>query len=175
LPNVRADLSYDPTEPAADASTNPQDAPDSNQAAQPNNTNPSQSNNTGQLVDTSKTKNTAQAGNGSQPSNPLPACAGTSKTKKTAKRNGLPFWQWVGASHFPILPPTHPTVWFNAWKFDQEEQLWAALALEVLDQIKRKYNIFQRIIFWFRLMLKRFSLAALWSVITTVALPLLFG
>jgi hypothetical protein len=171
LQNVCTDLSYDPTEPGTDASTN---APDSNQAAQPNDTNSSQSNNTGQLIDTSKTNNPAQAANGSQPDNPAQP-GSTTETEKTAKRNGLPFWQWVGASHYPILPPTHPTVWFNAWKFDQEEQLWAALALEVLDQIKRKYNIFQRIIFWFRLMLKRFSLAALWSVVTTVALPLLFG
>jgi hypothetical protein len=101
--------------------------------------------------------------------------ADASQTDRAGNSRSLSFWQWVAASHFPILPPTHPTIWFNAWKFDQEEQLWAALALEVLDQIKRKYNFFQRIIFWFRLMFKRFSFAALWRVIMTMAFPLFFG
>jgi hypothetical protein len=50
-----------------------------------------------------------------------------------------------------------PTVWFNAWKFDQEEQLWAALALEVMDQLKNRYGLFRRLIFWLQLAIKRFS------------------
>jgi len=150
LQKVRADLSYDPTDPNTNPSKNPQSATDSNQASLPDNDNTSQSNDMAQPAD-------------------------ASQTGKARKSRGLSFWQWVAASHFPIIPPTHPTIWFNAWKFDQEEQLWAALALEVLDQIKRKYNFFQRIIFWFRLMFKRFSLAALWRVIMTMAIPLFFG
>ncbi|MCL4299791.1 MAG: TIR domain-containing protein [Anaerolineae bacterium] len=31
-----------------------------------------------------------------------------------------------------------PTVWFNAWKYDEEESLWAALVLEILGQIRRQ-------------------------------------
>jgi hypothetical protein len=162
LQKVRADLSYDPTDPNTNLSINPQSASDSNQASQPGNDDTSQSNNMAQPADASQPNNTEQRADASQ-------------TGKAGKSRGLSFWQWVAASHFPILPPTHPTIWFNAWKFDQEEQLWAALALEVLDQIKRKYNFFQRIIFWFRLMFKRFSFAALWTVIKTVALPLFFG
>ena len=48
-----------------------------------------------------------------------------------------------------------PTVWFNAWKYDQEESLWAALALEILAQIRRQFNWWQRAKLWLRLNYKR--------------------
>jgi KAP family P-loop domain/TIR domain len=85
------------------------------------------------------------------------------------------FWATISALHCFMTPRTHPTVWFNAWKFDQEEQLWAALALAAMDQIRQRYSVIGRIIFWIKLMLKRFSLTALWSVMMTIALPLIFG
>jgi hypothetical protein len=84
----------------------------------------------------------------------------------------LRFWQRIALQRHPNEPATLPTVWFNAWKFDQEEELWAALALEVLDQIKQKYSFLQRIMFWLNLSRKRFSLS---SFLRAVALPLLFG
>lgn len=84
----------------------------------------------------------------------------------------LRFWQSIGKRHSPRKPLNHPTVWFNAWKFDQEEQLWAALALEVLNQIQKKYHFFQRGLFGLRLAFKRFSL---FSFTKAVALPLLLG
>jgi hypothetical protein len=85
------------------------------------------------------------------------------------------FWAKIAAHHNFMMPQTHPTVWFNAWKFDQEEQLWAALALTVMDQIKQRYSVIGRVIFWLRLMLRRFSLDALWNLIVTLTLPLCFG
>lgn len=48
----------------------------------------------------------------------------------------------------PKNPPV-PTVWFNAWKYDQEEALWAALALETMNQVTEQYG------FWRRLNFKR--------------------
>ncbi len=79
----------------------------------------------------------------------------------------------VAATHCPMVPLTHPTIWFNAWKFDQEEQLWAALALEVLNQIKQKYGYVGRILVWVRLTWKRSShLAAFWSIIWKFVLPI---
>src|SRR5262249_47891733 len=32
------------------------------------------------------------------------------------------FWAGISAWHCDLEPPFHPTIWFNAWKFDQEEQ-----------------------------------------------------
>lgn len=82
-------------------------------------------------------------------------------------------WAEVAAAHCPMVPITHPTIWFNAWKFDQEEQLWAALALEVMDQIKQKYGYVGRILFWGRLTWIRSShLAAFWSIIWKIVLPI---
>ncbi len=33
--------------------------------------------------------------------------------------------------------PTHRAVWFNAWKYNQEEALWRALLLALLDDLER--------------------------------------
>lgn len=54
------------------------------------------------------------------------------------------------------------TVWFNAWKYDQEESLWAALALEILAQIRQQYNWRERARLWVTLNLKRLDRALLW-------------
>jgi KAP family P-loop domain len=35
----------------------------------------------------------------------------------------------------PHAPPL-PTVWFNAWTYDKDEALWAALALEILRKVR---------------------------------------
>jgi hypothetical protein len=86
------------------------------------------------------------------------------------------FWAKIAAWHCPKQPVSNPTIWFNAWKFDQEEQLWAALALAVLDQMQKKYNFFQRIIFWIALEFKRFSWAtALYYIFLKIALPIALG
>jgi hypothetical protein len=37
-----------------------------------------------------------------------------------------------------------PTVWFNAWKYDEESSLWAALALEILGQVRKQFNVWRR-------------------------------
>ncbi|HII07612.1 MAG TPA: hypothetical protein HA349_09960 [Methanotrichaceae archaeon] len=49
------------------------------------------------------------------------------------------------------------TIWFNAWKYDQEESLWSALALEILTQIRSRFGVWQQIQFWFKLNYKRFD------------------
>ena len=47
------------------------------------------------------------------------------------------------------------TVWFNAWKHDQEDSLWAALALEILFQVRSQLRPRQRALLWFTLNWKR--------------------
>lgn len=47
-----------------------------------------------------------------------------------------------------------PTVWFNAWKYDQEESLWAALALEILLQVRKQMSFMER---------QRFNLDLAWK------------
>jgi hypothetical protein len=54
-----------------------------------------------------------------------------------------------------MTPLAHPTVWFNAWKFNQQEQVWAALATAVLEQLTTKYGFFSRLFFLSKLTWKR--------------------
>lgn len=53
------------------------------------------------------------------------------------------------------------TIWFNAWKYDQEESLWSALALEILTQIRSRFGVWKRMQFWFTLNCKRFDWTSL--------------
>lgn len=53
------------------------------------------------------------------------------------------------------------TVWFNAWKYDREESLWAALALEILSQARKQLSIYKRIELKLKLNWKRIEFARL--------------
>lgn len=64
-------------------------------------------------------------------------------------------WARAAARRRKMKPHDHPTVWFNAWKFSEQEQVWSALALALLEQLKTKYNFFERALFLARLTLKR--------------------
>ena len=48
-----------------------------------------------------------------------------------------------------------PTVWFNAWKYDQEQSLWAALIVEILNEVRKQFNPLRRVQFWWKLSRKR--------------------
>jgi len=48
-------------------------------------------------------------------------------------------------------------VWFNAWKYDQEDSLWAALAIGILSQVRTQFGLWQRTKLWMRLNWKRFD------------------
>jgi len=67
-----------------------------------------------------------------------------------------------------------PTVWFNAWKYDQESSLWAALALEILVQVRKQFNIWQQLRFWFKLNMKRLDRNILIHALLK-ALPFILG
>jgi hypothetical protein len=67
-----------------------------------------------------------------------------------------------------------PTVWFNAWKYDKEETLWAALVVDILEQINRELTVWQRFLLscrlgWRRFDKKSFSKALALSVLSIVA------
>jgi hypothetical protein len=49
------------------------------------------------------------------------------------------------------------TVWFNAWRHEQEEALWAAFALRFLKQVSSQRNWFRRQVGNFHLFWQRFK------------------
>lgn len=57
--------------------------------------------------------------------------------------------------------PSFPTVWFNAWKYDQEESLWAALALEILAQVRKQLVWWRKLLLWLMLNIKRLDWKAI--------------
>lgn len=64
-------------------------------------------------------------------------------------------WARAAARRRKMKPHDHPTVWFNAWKFSEQEQVWSALALALLEQLKTKYGFSERALFLARLTLRR--------------------
>ncbi len=56
---------------------------------------------------------------------------------------------------------TFPTVWFEAWKYDKEESLWAALVLEILSQVRRQVGRCRWARTWLSLYWKRLDKAGI--------------
>jgi len=72
------------------------------------------------------------------------------------------------------LEPKHPikpeepagdvqrvTVWFNAWKYQSSEQLWAGLAHAIVSQLEQRMSPLQRERFWASLQVRRIHPGAL--------------
>jgi hypothetical protein len=86
------------------------------------------------------------------------------------------WWAQVNANCEPMEPPYHYTVWLNAWKFDNQEEVWASLALATMEQIKQKHGLLWRLRFWWELTFSRFSFwSGLGQVIKQFLLPLVFA
>jgi hypothetical protein len=69
-----------------------------------------------------------------------------------------------------------PTAWFDAWKYDREDSLWAALALEVLTQTRRQIGFWASVKVWVQLNWQRLDRDALARGTFNTALYLiLFG
>jgi peptidoglycan hydrolase-like protein with peptidoglycan-binding domain len=85
-------------------------------------------------------------------------------------------WARQSARRRKMTPMRHPTVWFNAWKFNEQEQVWAALATAVLNQLKRKYGFFARLVFVSQLAFKRTDkLGTLKHFLRKFAVPLILA
>jgi hypothetical protein len=52
------------------------------------------------------------------------------------------------------------TVWFNAWKYQSSEQIWAGLAHSILSQLPARLLPKERELFWLRLQLRRIDPSA---------------
>jgi hypothetical protein len=61
----------------------------------------------------------------------------------------------------PAGDPERITVWFNAWKYQSSEQLWAGLAHAIVSQLERRMSPLQRERFWASLQVRRIHPGAL--------------
>lgn len=82
------------------------------------------------------------------------------KNLKTKFVNGLRILisprSWLSRIRRPKRPYFY-TVWFNAWRYDQEESLWAALVLEILKQVYQQLGFLRKIGLSIKLNLQRFK------------------
>lgn len=86
------------------------------------------------------------------------------------------WWARTYANCDPMQPPYHYAVWLNAWKFDNQEEVWASLALATMEQIKQKHGLLWRLRFWWELTFSRFSFwSGLGQVVKQFLLPLVFA
>ena len=69
------------------------------------------------------------------------------------------------------------TVWFNAWRYSRDEQLWAALLKSIIEQSISRMNVFERELFLMKLNMKRIDIdkirMAIYQKILVRTLPLL--
>lgn len=66
-----------------------------------------------------------------------------------------------GTVKFPDpKPQSIRTVWFNAWKYQSSEQIWAGLAHSILSQLPARLSAKDRERFWLRLQLRRIDPSA---------------
>ena len=68
-----------------------------------------------------------------------------------------------------------PIVWFNAWQYDQEDSLWAALALEILDQVGKQSTLIKKVGFRWKLTQKRLGKRNLIFKVALRLLPFFVG
>lgn len=65
------------------------------------------------------------------------------------------------ASEFAIPPLTgralRTTVWFNAWKYQSSQQLWAGLGHAIVSQVEQRMTVAERERFWASLNIRRFD------------------
>jgi len=91
-------------------------------------------------------------------------------------RQGARWWARQAARRVKLVPWRYPTVWFNAWKFSQQEQVWSALALAVLDQMKQNYGFLARLRFLVQLTARRADkMKVLTHALRKLAVPILLA
>lgn len=69
--------------------------------------------------------------------------------------------KWIGENTQESLPEVKSspdqvlTVWFNAWKYESVNQVWAGLVDAIMRQVAARLGLLEREKFWLRLNLKR--------------------
>lgn len=76
-------------------------------------------------------------------------------------------------SQHPRAEDARYTVWFNAWRFDKDESLWASFALVLIEQLKEQVPAWQRVKANLQLTLRRFDVdRAAWTLLQLAAFVL---
>lgn len=97
---------------------------------------------------------------------------------KVSYRSLIPWLLAKGRRRFD-KPLENPVIWFNAWKFQKSEQVWAGLADEIIRQLASQLEPVNRQKFWLGLNLSRIDISKVkWELALTcirkVVVPILY-
>lgn len=108
-----------------------------------------------------------------------PIVSSAASEKGSEQKRSIPSWFSALKRHFDKLlgrsatprgpsPRTGPdgkehriTVWFNAWKYESTEQVWAGLADCIMRQVTGRMSVIRRQRFWLQLQLSRLDTESL--------------
>ncbi len=83
------------------------------------------------------------------------------------RATSVTFWQFIGGAKMgepvetpaPTVKLANPdqrlTIWFNAWKYETSEQIWAGLVDAIVTQVSERLSLIERETFLLRLQLSR--------------------
>lgn len=71
----------------------------------------------------------------------------------------------LGRVELGLRPVAYPTVWFNPWKYQSSEQIWAGMAHAVVGQLVEYLSPADRERFWFKLNLRRVDVGKIRSTV----------
>ena len=111
------------------------------------------------------------------------------KTTRLTYRDLLKFLEKPPPATFKIQPRRNPgakfgigaraTVWFNAWKYQSSEQIWAGLAHAIITQVTERLSPIERERFWLRLHIRRINpyeiRRSVYRIILEKVIPVIIG
>jgi hypothetical protein len=83
------------------------------------------------------------------------------KINNTVSSTFEDFTSWVNNPIQPFFKFKSPTIWFNPWRYQSSEQIWAGLAHAIISQLAGKLNTLEKERFWFQLRLSRIDVQAI--------------
>jgi hypothetical protein len=84
-----------------------------------------------------------------------------SKINKKASSTFEDFKSWMNNPIQPFFKFKSPTIWFNPWRYQSSEQIWAGLAHAIISQLAKKLGSLEKERFWFQLRLNRIDVQAI--------------
>ena len=104
---------------------------------------------------------TAEELNDNEPKEKLPPEENNKDWYFTANAEQIVQWSVSKDWNVPEKPVSFPRVWFNPWKYQSSEQVWAGMADAIINQLVATLSPLQQEEFWLKLQWKRIDRSGL--------------
>ncbi len=82
----------------------------------------------------------------------------SASSKTTTYGRVMEYVHGIGLSQKENISQNFPTVWFNAWRYQSSEQIWAGVGHAIITQLSSRLSVVEQEKFWFKLQLKRVNI-----------------